>query len=87
MYPWRDVPSRGGRTVASVDAMRGCRIVCTVTSLLIERELPVHIPIDCVAAVSGVERLCIVRSQTEIVDVLCEPVDVVVLFRDVSLAQ
>jgi hypothetical protein len=84
---WREVPSRGGRTIASVDPMRGRRTICTVASLLVERELPVHVPIDCVAAVSGVERLCIVCSQTEIVDIFRKPVDVVMLFRDVSLAQ
>jgi hypothetical protein len=46
-----------------------------------------RVPIDCVAAVSGVERLCIVCPQTEIMDVFREPVDVVVLLRGVSLAQ
>jgi hypothetical protein len=82
----RGNPSRVKPTIASVDAMRGCRSVCTITSLLIERELPVHIPIDCVPAVSGVERLCVVRSQTKIVDVLRESIDVVVLLRNISLA-
>jgi hypothetical protein len=67
--------------------MRGRRSIRTVASLLIEWELPVHIPINCVAAVSGVERLCVVSSQTEIVNILRESVDVVVLLRDVSLGQ
>ena len=55
------------------------RSVFTVTGFLVERELPVDVAVDSITAVCCVERLCVVRSEAEVVDIFREPVKVVVL--------
>jgi hypothetical protein len=61
--------------------MRRRRPVRAVASFLVEWELSIDVTVYRIAAVRSIERLCVVRSEAEVMDILREPVDVVVLVR------
>lgn len=68
------------RTVTGIHAMsRGVRAILTISRLLIERDSSIHITIDTISSIYIVEGLSIVCAKPEVMDILRQPIDVVIL--------
>lgn len=68
-------------TVASIDSVSRRGAICVVACLLVEGYLPVHVPVDRVAAIGCIECLRVVGAEAEVVDILREAVHIVVLLK------
>ena len=66
-------------TIPSIHAMRSRLLALVVPRLLIERESSVHIPVDGIAGIYGIESLRMVVAQMEVVDVFGKTIDIVIL--------
>ena len=53
--------------------------VLSVAGFLIEGNYSIYIAVDSITSVHSVERLGVVSAQTEVMNILCKTVDVVIL--------